>query len=163
LVPGIVPALPAINHHAPAPAGVCHVARPDASEVRILPEPCDPSTILIVPAISSLAPGVDVPIPIDPVLEIRIYSTPLVLITSGWASVVPIKLVPGMVPALPVRDQNDPERLADKVVQVASPFVSEVRILPEPCDPSTILTAHAIVSFAVRFDPVQIPIFPLLP
>src|SRR5262249_34025336 len=55
--------------------------------------------------------GID---PLDPVLPtatlpaalIRSASALLVLMTSGWASVVPRKLVVGLVPALPVRLQK---------------------------------------------------------
>ena len=50
----------------PPPDGVCHEALPEASDVRTLPEPWVPSTILIEPLTSSFSEGVVVPIPTAP-------------------------------------------------------------------------------------------------
>src|SRR5262249_11345777 len=47
-----------------------------------------------------------VPMPTLPPGVTRSASTLLVRITSGWASVVPRKLLPGLVPPLPVRNHG---------------------------------------------------------
>src|SRR5262245_16447239 len=57
------------------------------------------------PLTCSLSDGAAVPIPTFPALLTRTLSAPFVLNTSDWLSVVPRKLVPGVVPALPVRLQ----------------------------------------------------------
>ena len=49
--------------------GVCQLAVPDSSDVRILPGPCVPSKILIFPATSSFAIGESVPTPTLPAPE----------------------------------------------------------------------------------------------
>ncbi len=70
LVPATVPLLPRRDQNDPEreAIGVCHVARPVASEMRILPRPGAPPVILTCPATSSRAHGVEVPIPIFPEL-----------------------------------------------------------------------------------------------
>jgi hypothetical protein len=61
----VVPEFPAIAHGIIAhPDGVCQIARPVASDMRILPTQGDPPVILICPLISNLAVGIAIPIPI---------------------------------------------------------------------------------------------------
>ena len=162
-MPAVVPVFPVSAQNDPASEllATCHVARPAASEVRILPAHCVPSVILTCPATSSLAPGDAVPIPTFPALRIRIFSVLFVLTTRSIASVVPMKLVPATVPALPRRVQYAPAPLAG-VCHVARPAASEVRTLLRPGVPPVILTCQA-TSSAVDGVLVPIPIFPLVP
>jgi hypothetical protein len=68
-----------------------------------------------------------VPIPTLPLVSILTLSVLLVLITKGWLSVVPRKLLLGLVPELPVRDQEallEPVLSADGFNQDKFPLAS---------------------------------------
>ena len=135
-----------------------HVARPVASEVSILPRPGVPPVIFTCPATSSFAPGEGVPIPIFPEVRIRTVSALFVLNTRSIASVVPRKLVPATVPALPSMTQAPPT--AAGVTQVASHVASDDEsTFPVPGVPQVIFICPATSSRTVG-DAVPIPIFP---
>src|SRR5690242_1589427 len=76
--------------------------------------------------------GEDVPIPTLPDERIRILSVLFVLVTKSIASVVPIKLVPAVVPLLPVK-LHAFAVTADEIFKAdeATPFTVEVSVLPE--------------------------------
>jgi len=133
-------------------------ARPVASETRSLPRPGVPPVIFTCPATSSFAPGEGVPIPTFPAERIRTFSVLFVLNTRSIASVVPRKLVPATVPALPSMTQAPPT--AAGVTQVASHVASDDEsTFPVPGVPQVIFICPATSSRAVG-DAVPIPIFP---
>lgn len=82
---------------------------------------------------------------------------------SGASSVVPIKLIPGTVPAFPVRAQPlpppPPPLQVAGVCQLARPVASEVRTFPGPGLPPVIITCPATSSFAHGVE-VPIPRYP---
>ena len=70
---GLVPAFHAMAHGiAAAPVGVCQLARPVASDMRIFPAHGTPPVIFTCPATSSLVPGFVVPIPTFPEVSMTI-------------------------------------------------------------------------------------------
>ena len=74
-----------------------------------------------------------------------------------------MKLVPGVVPALPVSAQPEPPpHPPEGVCHVERPAASEVRTFPAHGVPQVIFTCPAISSFAHGVE-VPIPIFPPLP
>ena len=84
-----------------------------------------PTAVLLVPVV--LPKRADRPNSVLLLPSAPAFMFPL-LNTISTSSVVPIKLVPAVVPALPVKDQPAPAPMG--VCQVATPAASEVSILP---------------------------------
>src|SRR5215471_4562335 len=87
-----------------------------------------------------------------PVERILILSVPFVLATKSLRSVVPMKLVPGVVAELPVKF-HAVEVIADEMsnVEEATPFTVEVRFVPLNDNPFElmILTPAPVIPFTV--------------
>lgn len=82
-----------------------------------------------------------VPIPRLPAVSILSCSALFVLITSGFASVVPIKLVVASIPLLPAIDQFARAPLApERFCQLAIPVASDTSTFPLPGLPPAIRT-----------------------
>ncbi|MCE7936096.1 MAG: hypothetical protein DYG96_16100 [Chlorobi bacterium CHB2] len=178
-VPAVVPPLPVFNHAAePTTAVAVRFNRsPFPSAVMIpslapgaqmlpsaapLAEPNRTFAAPAVPATSSSRPavGAAVPIPTSPVVATRRRSMLLVRTTSGWPSVVPKKLIAGLVPPLPVRLQNSPppllavstgSQIGAKVVPMLNSIVFEsVLKIINPVAGLTIAFRSAVVSRGIR-------------
>src|SRR5262249_60393259 len=91
----------------------------------------------IVPATVSREPGVAVPMPTLPPTRTRSASTLLVRTTSGWLSVVPRKLMLGLVLLFPVMDQSVIElaALANQAEAGARISATTTRRPPAPARP----------------------------
>ena len=151
--------------HPPHPPD-CQVASQAASLVRTLPTPGVPPVIFTCPLTSSFAHGLFVQIPTSPPDSTLIFSVPFVPITKSCASVVPMKLLVGVVPTFPVNPHPDHHTAPppDGVSQVASPDALLVSTFPAPGTPPVISICHATLSIAdVASQFVPIPIFHPLP
>src|ERR671923_803352 len=92
------------------PVGVLPVVQPGGGKLAAS-NPCASRLVAVTPALPStwsLFAGDRVPIPRFPAESSRMRSLPLVLKTSDFASVVPRKFVPDVVPALPPSFQKAP-------------------------------------------------------
>ena len=114
--------------------------------MRTFQTPGTPPVILTCQATSSLAPGVGVPIPTLPEVNIRAASILFVLNTRSCKSLVPTKFVPATVPELPSIDHTPETDESD--TQLARPVASDERTLLTHGAPHVIRICQATSSLA---------------
>lgn len=99
-------------------------------------------------------PGVRVPIPRFPAVVNLIFTVLFVLKTKSWASVVPRKLVDGLVPEFPSNDQKLPDIVGLIVVVAITPFTFRVRRLVD--------VAKLVVALDTTVDVADTPLVVLV-